>query len=290
MTHVPPRPEGDQSEYVASVIIPAHNEGRTIGRLLGKLARPDGDVMEILVVCNGCTDDTARIARDYGATVIELPTPSKREALRHGDHLARSHPRVYLDADVEISGSDVRRLVAAVSEGTLLAAGPSRVLPRHGVGRLVRWYYDVWEELPHVKSGLFGRGVIAVSRAGNERIRELPPSMSDDLVVAEAFAPDERTVLPDAFVVVHPPKTLRDLIRRRVRVTTGNAQADAAGLRGDSAKTSLRTLLAVGRKHPLLLAKSPVLLAVALAARVMSRRAIRTGDFTTWLRDESSRR
>lgn len=289
MTDVLHLPQGHQPEYVASVIIPAHNEERTIGRLLSGLARSAGDDMEILVVCNGCTDDTARIARDHGATVIELSTPSKREALRRGDRLARSHPRVYLDADVEISGSDLRRLAAAVSGGPHLAAGPSRVLPRQGVGRLVRWYYDVWEELPHVKSGLFGRGVIAVSRVGNERIRELPPSMSDDLVAAEAFAPGERTVLPDAFVVVHPPKTLRDLIRRRVRVTTGNAQADAAGLRGDAAKTSLRTVLAVGREHPLLLVKSPVLLAVALTARVMSRRAIRKGDFTTWLRDESSR-
>src|SRR5262245_58336894 len=52
------------ARFMASVVIPAHNEARVIERGLSSLlegARP-GE-LEIVVVCNGCTDDTAARAR-----------------------------------------------------------------------------------------------------------------------------------------------------------------------------------------------------------------------------------
>ena len=129
-------------------------------------------------------------------------------------------------------------------------AAPSRTMPRTGVTLLARWYYDVWEALPTVRSGLFGRGVLAVSRDGARRVAALPEMMADDLVLSEAFAPAERVVVHDVAVVVHPARTLRDLVRRRARVTTGNVQADRAGLRGAEARTSLGDLWQVVRERP----------------------------------------
>jgi hypothetical protein len=113
--------------------------------------------------------------------------------------------------------------------------------------------------------------------------------MSDDLVIAEAFEPHERAVVADAHVVVQPPRTVRDLYRRRVRAVTGNAQASAAGLQPERAVTSPSTLLRVVAATPALLVKLPVFLAMTVAGRVGARRAIRDGDFETWRRDESSR-
>ncbi len=64
---------------------PAHNEAAVIERCLGAiLADAPPGTPEIIVVCNGCTDDTAARARKFGAgvTVIELergieaPSPS----------------------------------------------------------------------------------------------------------------------------------------------------------------------------------------------------------------------
>ena len=51
-----------------SVIIPAHNEAKVIRRCLeGLLAgAPAGEEPELIVVCNGCSDDTAAIARQVG--------------------------------------------------------------------------------------------------------------------------------------------------------------------------------------------------------------------------------
>lgn len=276
----------------ASIVVPAHNEERSIRRLLDALtvgASPDE--FEILVVCNGCTDSTAEIAGQYAQAVrvIDLPEPSKRAALKRGDAEATSFPRLYVDADVVIDAAAVRALVHAL-RGQVLAAAPVRVLPRDGVGRLVRAYYDVWEQLPQVRSAPFGRGVIAVSATGYERIRALPPVMADDLALSAAFADGERTVVASAAVTVWPPRTLRDLLRRRIRVITGNAQFDQDDGRPAELKTSPRTLLRVARARPRLIPSVPVFLGVAFTSKVAARRRIVRGDFDTWLRDESSRR
>ena len=170
-----------------------------------------------------------------------------------------------------------------------LAVGPQRRLVRDGMSPWVRWYYDVWEQLPQVRTGLFGRGVIALSESGNARVRSLPPVMGDDLVAAEAFTPSERSIVTEAEVTVWPPRTLGDLLRRRIRAVTGNAEADGAGLRSSEAVTSPRTLSATARRMPSLVPKLPVFVGVGIVARLGARRAIRRGDFETWRRDESSR-
>jgi hypothetical protein len=82
--------------------VPAHDEHDVIGRLLTGLCRGD-DRLDVVVVCNGCTDGTAAVARTFpGVRVIETPVASKRVALRLGNEAARDFPRVYVDADVEI--------------------------------------------------------------------------------------------------------------------------------------------------------------------------------------------
>lgn len=279
------------SPAAASVVIPAHNEEAVIDRLLDALIDERRPPLEILVVCNGCVDGTAAAARRHGSwvRVIELDEPSKRVALERGDAEATAFPRLYVDADVELSYRDVELLIAAIRDLGVHAAAPTRRIPRDGVGPLVRWYYDVWEQLPQVRAGLFGRGVVAVSEVGNSRVRDLPAMMGDDLIASEAFAPDERHVVGDAYVVVHPPRTYRDLQRRRVRAATGNAQADQAGLRRSPSITTPKTLLTLAAEQPRLIPRIPVFVASAATSRWAARRSVRSGDFDTWLRDESSR-
>jgi Glycosyl transferase family 2 len=282
--------------FAASVVIPAHNEERTIGRLLSLLTEPTEGAaaaltgqLEIVVVCNGCSDSTAEVARRYGVVVRELAEPSKQAALHEGHGVATAYPRILLDADVELTRAGALSLAAAVGTGPALAAGPRRLLPRDGVARLVRWYYDVWEALPAVRTGLFGRGVVALAEEGVQRVRALPPTMSDDLAFSEAFDATERIVVDEVAVIVHPPRTWQDLIRRRARVVTGNVQADRQGIRGKSAQTGMRSLLDVLRRDPRLAGKIPVFVVAGVMARRRARRAVRAGDFTTWERDESSR-
>ncbi|GII89095.1 hypothetical protein Ssi03_70850 [Sphaerisporangium siamense] len=275
----------------ASVIIPAHNEARVIGRLLADLLAEarDGE-FDIVVVANGCDDDTAGVARGYGVRVVETEIPSKREALRLGDEAATGHPRVYLDADVQMGTADLRLLRDALAvPGGPLAAAPERSLVLGDRPWPVRAYYAVWTRLPAVREGLFGRGVIAVSEEGNRRIMDLPPVMGDDLAASLAFAPAERRVVRTAHAVIHPPRTLGDLVRRRVRAVTVVAEIEQGPIAGQEARTGLRDLAGIAGRAPWLVPHLVVFLAVTLVARARARRAVKAGDYTTWLRDESSR-
>jgi hypothetical protein len=130
--------------------------------------------------------------------------------------------------------------------------------------------------------------VFVLSEQGQARVSALPRLMSDDLAVSDAFQPLERRVVREATASVTPPRLARDLVRRRVRVVTGGAQAEAAGARDASSVTRPATLVGLCRR-PRLASRMPVFLAIALAARMRARRAVRAGDFHTWLRDESSR-
>ncbi|MFJ8015790.1 glycosyltransferase [Streptomyces sp. NPDC096339] len=295
---------------MTSIVIPAHNEGVVIGRLLDALladtADRDPGEGDIVVVCNGCTDDTARVAAARGprVRVVDIPTPSKHTALRVGDEHARGFPRLYVDADVILGAADVRALVAALDKNPeLLAAAPGRDIPLTGCAWPVRAYYRVWQRLPAVREGLFGRGVIAVTEAGHARIAALPPLMADDLAASLAFGPRERRVVEAARVVVRPPRTWSDLIKRKIRASTSSAELERVQAAqasqatpsatpapsAPSARTGTADLRAVLRDRPGLLPGVVVFVVAALAARRGSRKAIRDGDFSTWLRDESSR-
>src|SRR4051812_46956466 len=94
-----------------SIVIPAHNEAAVIGRCLSGLTQgaAPGE-LEIIVVCNGCTDGTAHIARSFGqdVRVVETQIASKAAALNLGDEVASGFPRFYVDADVRLPLDSVR--------------------------------------------------------------------------------------------------------------------------------------------------------------------------------------
>jgi glycosyltransferase involved in cell wall biosynthesis len=277
---------------VASVVIPAHDEAASIARTLRALRIGlDGHELDVVVVCNGCSDDTADIARrtDPRARVLEIAQPSKNEAVRVGNASSDVFPRVHLDADIELEGSAVLALVAPLADGEVLATAPRRRVPRAGCSRWVRWYYDVWEALPHVESGLFGRGVVVLSREGQARVVARAEIMNDDLGMSDAFGVAERLVVTAAVAVVRPPRTVQDLVRRRIRVATGNAQATRLGVRHPSSRTRVRTLVTLAVTRPGLALRMPVFAGVFAVAALGARRAVRAGDFHTWQRDESSR-
>jgi len=280
---------------VVSVVIPAHNEASVVGRLLSRLlAGAAPGEFEIWVVANGCTDDTAEIAGTFAdVKVLITPQADKHAAMRLADEHAEGFPRLYVDADVELGSQDVRALAAVFDDPGVLAAGPSRAMAAEGRPWTVRWFYDVWDELPVVREGLFGRGVVGVSREGWERLRALPPLLGDDLAASLLFEPEQRRVVSEASVVVHPPRTAGALLKIRTRALVSTLQAaddpELASASG-SARTSLSDLRAIASASPVRNGPKVVwFLALTVATKVRARRAVRAGDFKTWQRDDTSR-
>jgi hypothetical protein len=242
---------------------------------------------DVVVVPNGCGDDTAGVAESFGVRVVSTPVASKAKALRLGDETARGFPRLYVDADVELGTDDVRAMAAALERPEVLAVSAERSMALHASAWPVRWYYEIWTRLPEVRTGLFGRGVVGVNEEGYDRLRQLPEVMADDLAMSLAFTEAERAVVAGAQVIIHPPRTGGGLLRRRARAATGVGQLESAelGQAGGSARTSVSDLLGIVRAEPRMLPCLAVFLTVTVLARL---RARRTGT-STWLRDESSR-
>lgn len=99
-----------------SVIIPAHNEEKTILRVI-KLIKCNEIVDEIIVVDNLCTDNTAQIAKDAGCNVIECNQKGKGYAMEEGLRYAKNEAIIFLDAD--ISNYD-KQLVNKLAEPILV--------------------------------------------------------------------------------------------------------------------------------------------------------------------------
>lgn len=184
-----------------SVILPAHNEASLIGGCLGALLASDPVPVpvEVIVVANGCSDDTARIARGFadqaqargwGFAVLDLPGMGKPGALNAGDAVARYSARVYLDADVTVGAGVLAGLWRVLDrDEAAYASGRVRIT---GQGATARRYARLWSRVPFMARGVPGCGLFAVNGAGRARWGAFPQIISDDTYVRLLFTPRER--------------------------------------------------------------------------------------------------
>lgn len=100
------------------LLMPAHDEARSIAEIIGKLTPILSDSISLLVVADNCSDATAQIARDAGAKVIERNDAARRGkgfALAFGrDHLRADPPAcvIVFDADCESDPASIAALAA----------------------------------------------------------------------------------------------------------------------------------------------------------------------------------
>lgn len=275
-----------------AVVIPAHDEATSIGRLLSALLCGPTAVeppAEVVVVANGCRDDTADRAREFGSdvTVLETGQASKALALELGDSQCSYFPRAYVDADVVLDAASLTALADALEAAGVHAAGPRRVFRMEHSSWGVRAYYHAWQSLPATRTGLWGRGVMVVDEEGHERLAALPHLMSDDLAISLLFEPHERVVVPGAKAVIAAPRTLAALVRRRTRSVTGNAELERLGMSRAGQQTTradlLRTLVSSPSTAPGLV----LVVLVGLLARGRCGMASIRGQAPTWARDDS---
>ncbi|HTZ48948.1 MAG TPA: glycosyltransferase family 2 protein [Verrucomicrobiae bacterium] len=275
-----------------SVIIPAHNESLVIRRTLRAIterARPQE--IEVIVVCNGCTDDTAAVAAEFrpAVKVIQTSEGSKPLALNLGDQAATGFPRLYVDADVLLTIEAIRKLAARLEDGSVLAAAPTAAPDLAGCSWAVRATYEIRSRLPSAREGIGGSGVYGLSEAGHRRIGQFPRIIADDGYVRLSFTQNERETLADVHSTVFPPRTIRDLIATKTRAHYGTfelAQVFPELLKRQG-KTNNDALVGLF-KYPWLWHKLFVYSIVTMVSRHRARKALRQGALS-WQRDETSR-
>ncbi len=138
------------------VIIPAFNEARAIGRVIGDI--PAGLVDEVVVVNNASTDETEANARAAGATVLAEPNRGYGYACLRGIEYAKTRRPdvvVFLDGDYSDHPDEMPRLLGPIRRGEADfvvgsrirgEAEPGAMLPQARLGNrlacaLMRWIW-----------------------------------------------------------------------------------------------------------------------------------------------------
>lgn len=276
-----------------TIIIPAHNEAAVIDRTLHAL---DGVIrsgeVDVIVSCNGCSDDTAERARAHESVVVlETDVPSKVAALRAADAVASPGPRIYLDADVVLTSRAAIAVVEALEGSSPRAARPPVRFETAGAAGLVRRWYHVRGQLPTLEKVLWGAGTYALSVAGRERFGEFPDLVSDDLFIDSLFGDDEVLVVDTDPVLVTTPRSLTSLVLvlRRTYRTQGEVQAKPDQPLSTGQRSQLQDLRWLVGRRRISVVDAVVYAGIIAWSRLMAKTSRPSGQTTAWERDESSR-
>jgi glycosyltransferase involved in cell wall biosynthesis len=193
-----------------SVLIPAHNEADYLPACLNALLASDpvqGGV-QVVVIANGCTDNTAEIARGYAQqaeamgwqlTVLDLAHGGKLNAWNMGEAAATGEVLIYLDADVVVSPQVVTQIADVLDVDLPRYASGRPNVTLSGDDALTRYYTRFWLTTPFMVHGVPGFGVFAMNRAGRARWDAWPDIISDDTFARLNFAPSERLSVPASY-------------------------------------------------------------------------------------------
>ena len=201
-----------------SVIIPVRNEGRNLLRCLQSLR----GVGEIYVIDSGSTDETAEIARSFGAKVVQFHYhggwPKKRQWAM--DTLPLAYDWILLlDADEVLTPELAEEIRHAIQDRT--CDGYYIALRMHFLGRMLRH-----SGASFYKLSLFRRG-----RGRFEcRLKEQDASMSD-IEVHEQVVVDGQTAKLRNALVHDNAKSLSPYIRKHDKYSTWEARV---WMEGDS--------------------------------------------------------
>jgi glycosyltransferase involved in cell wall biosynthesis len=144
-------PVSAEAERTVSVVIPTRNEGRSIAQLVHSVLQqaPAGWAVEVVVVDDGSSDDTAERARAAGARVLGLgsrPGGGNPAAARNRGALAAAgDPLVFLDADCLPAPGWLTRLLAGHESGAAVVGGaldlPEGLSPMARCDYYCGWYH-----------------------------------------------------------------------------------------------------------------------------------------------------
>ena len=260
-------------------VIAAHNEAALIGAKVRNILDLDypPDRIDCIVACDGCTDDTADIARAAGdrrLQVIELPLQQgKLAAIRAALPHAHGEITAFTDANAILDRDALRHLVAPLADSSVAVVSGAKQV-RDGP-EAIYWRYERWihtcesasGSIPGADGALYAVRATAVdasARAG----------AADDLLISLRAAQTAARIVfaPEAHTLELPTPGAQRTFTSRTRTISGAlfALESLPGLlrptRGDlSWKLAGHKLLRI--------ATPPVMAAGALALAVPGRRA-----------------
>ena len=139
-----------------SIVIPAKNEEKYIGKLLDSITRQKFKDYEIIVADAGSKDRTVSIAQKYGALLVEggLPGPGRNR----GAEVAKGEHILFLDADVILPRSFLEKNYGEfVSRNLDVATTFAEPLSRNPIDKIIFMHINLgYRLIEKIKPGAQG--------------------------------------------------------------------------------------------------------------------------------------
>ena len=138
-----------------SVVIPAHNEQNYVGRCIDSIkqaAEHFGGNVEMIVVCNRCTDRTAEIAEKLGARVIFNEDRCIAKVRNTGINAARGKMVMTIDCDNRMTVGTIREAWRMLKSGRYIGGGAPIRFERYS---LALWLNDLMCRVAFGLTGLY---------------------------------------------------------------------------------------------------------------------------------------
>lgn len=273
---------------MASIIVPAHNESAVIERCLDSLIDQEG-VDNIIVACNGCSDNTAELVKQYDVLCLDIEKPSKTNALNEAEKHVNSYPIFYLDADTVLQSGAIKTICQKLEEKPhLKLVAPTPIINTDQSSWLVKQYYKIWLNLPYIKSGVIATCSFIVTEKGRKQFSHFPDIINDDRFIHCQFKASEISNIAGANIYIEAPRAIYSLIKIKTRARLGNMQLQKLGLCPEPKEkkyaSSFTSLLLSKKFIPAVIYYS-----TATIIRLRSLRQMRSINTYRWEKDHSSR-
>ena len=223
-----------------TVLVPAYNEAKVIGRTLDALLASGYENLSVLVIDDGSTDGTAdvvmcRAQLDGRVRLLRRPNGGKSAALNAGLHATADEIVVTIDADTVVQSGAIRALVEPMADRRVDA-----VCGNVQVGN-VRNVLTAFQDVEYVTSQNYDRrafetlnciGVVPGATGAWRRLSVLrvggysTDTLTEDadLTLTLLRAGGRIAYAPAAHAVTEAPETTRALFRQRFRWSFGTFQ------------------------------------------------------------------
>ncbi len=231
-----------QKQYTGktvSILLPVRNGERWIRRKLESIYALDypQDLVEVIVVCDGCEDGTERIATAFDAPnlrVLLIRRSGKAAALNEALQRATGEILFFTDVRQPLAKDCLRELVACFADPSVGAASGELII-RDGATQAesnvgLYWRYEKWirKNLSRVDSVLGATGAIYAMRRSLARPLAAGTILDDVNLPLGAFFQGYRIVLDDSARAYDEPASLDTEFRRKIRTLAGVYQTMGA--------------------------------------------------------------
>lgn len=216
-----------------TVSIPAHNEEKNIASILSDILQQCEDgwqLQEVLVFCDGCTDNTAQKARSLKSSKVKVVDDGQKigqvQRMRCAAEQAKGDIVVFIDADMHLDGfdviSEIVKQFTANPKVALVGANTRPFPPKTFFQRAVYSTFKVFDASRSLRNGKnpFGctAGCMAIQRTFLQTLPFPPLINGDDYVYFSCLkAGHDYAYAPEAVAFYKMPLTVKEYVNQMYR-------------------------------------------------------------------------